>query len=187
MNALLSFDENELLSRLKNGDEQAFTQLYQKFWQSLFVLASRKTKDFFEAEEIVQEIFLDIWNRREKLHIQSSLSNYLAVCVKYKVITLMAKKNQEQRYQQFASRREELDFSTQNWLSFEELVSQLRQETDKLPEKCKLVFELSREKGLSQKQIAAHLGIAEKTVESHLTKALRTLRTSLGQFLTHFF
>lgn len=184
MNTHNEHDDSAWLSRLKDGDEGAFTALYNRFWKLLFVIAAKKLNDLSEAEEIVQEIFLDIWNRRENLQINGSLSAYLSACAKYKVISLMAKKNLNERYQQHIAAQSELDFSTQNWLQFEELRSQLEKETEKLPEKCQLVFRLSRETGLSQRQIANHLGISEKTVESHLTKALRTLRTSLGQFLS---
>ncbi|HEX7903970.1 MAG TPA: RNA polymerase sigma-70 factor [Chitinophagaceae bacterium] len=186
MNLLSNQDENELLSRLKTGDEQAFSEIYTLFWKPLFVIAAKKTNNLSEAEEIVQEIFLDVWNRRQSLEINTSLSSYFSACVKYKVISLLAKKNRALKYQQHALVKSELDCSTENWLQFEELKKELQKETDRLPEKCKLVFRLSRDKGLSQKQIAIQLGISEKTVESHLAKALRTLRMSLGQFFSHF-
>jgi RNA polymerase sigma-70 factor (ECF subfamily) len=84
----------------------------------------------------------------------------------------------------YASGLNPKDHSTENWLQFEQLKEQLARATAQLPEKCRMVFQLSREKGFSQKQIAGQLGISEKTVESHLSKALRVLRNSLGQLLS---
>jgi RNA polymerase sigma-70 factor (ECF subfamily) len=177
-------DEKDWLRQLQDGDEDAFTKIYDCYWQPLFVVASHKTGNLAEAEEIVQDIFLDLWRRREELDITTGLSAYLSTCVKYKVLNVLAKRQQALRYSKYASHtlRPE-DHSTEDWLQFEQLKAQLAEATAKLPEKCRMVFQLSREKGFSQKQIALHLGVSEKTVESHLTKALRVLRNSLGQLL----
>lgn len=180
-------NDHELLCHMKVGEKQAFTEIYNRYWKPLFILASHKLNDFSQAEEVVQDIFLYIWKRREELNINSSLSAYLAVCVKYKVINILAKRNQELRYIQYATNNLTLpNCVTEHWVRFEELKEQLAKETARLPEKCRLVFQLSREQGLSQKQIAHQLCISEKTVEAHLSKALRTLRSSLGQFFSFF-
>ena len=178
-------NENELLDRLHNSDAAAFTEIYNLYWNKLFFSAAQKLQNLSEAEEVVQEIFLDVWKRRSELKISTGLSNYLSVCVKYKVINILAKRYQELRYQQHASAIQNTsDQSLENSLRFEELKQRLFKETSRLPEKCRMVFQLSRDKGYSQKQIAKELSISEKTVESHLYKALRTLRISLGQFIT---
>lgn len=188
MDCYSSLDDQELLHRLKAGEENAFTEIYNRYWKSLFAVAFHKLRNHTQAEEIVQDIFMNIWKRREVLEITSTLSAYLAVCVKYKVINVLAKRNQQLQYVQFATNYfTAADSSTEQWIQFEELKEQLAKETAQLPEKCRLVFQLSREKGLSQKQIAHQLGISEKTVESHLSKALRTLRSSLGQLFSFMF
>ena len=177
-------NEKELLTRLQNNDEAAFTEIYNIFWKQLFYKAAQKVNNLYDAEEIVQDIFLDLWNRRSELCISTGLSTYLAACVKYKVINLLAKRQQQLRYQHYARNFLQLsDLSTENAIRLEELKRQLLKETTRLPEKCKMVFQLSREVGYSQKQIAMKLNIAEKTVEAHLSKALRSLRTGLSHFL----
>jgi RNA polymerase sigma-70 factor (ECF subfamily) len=79
------------------------------------------------------------------------------------------------------------ELSTENAVGLEDLKRQLLQETTRLPHKCRMVFQLSRNEGFSQKQIAIKLNIAEKTVEAHLSKALRSLRTGMSHLLTTFY
>ena len=181
-------NEKELLTRLQNNDEAAFTEIYNIYWKRLFYSAAQKLHNLYEAEEIVQDIFLDLWKRRSTLCISNGLSSYLATCVKYKVINLLAKRHQQLRFQHEAGNFPQLsDLSTENSVRLEDLKRQLLKETTRLPNKCKMVFQLSREEGYSQKQIATKLNIAEKTVEAHLSRALRSLRTGMSHFLTLLF
>ena len=173
-------DDVLLLQSLKLSNDAAFTEIYERYWQKLFVVAAHKLKNFTDAEEVVQDIFLEIWNRRESLNITSKLSSYLAAAVTYKVINVLAKRNVQQKYSTYAAgQATEADFSTINWLKFEELKEQLLKYVANLPEKCQLVFKLSREEGLSHKEIANKLSISEKTVEGHLSKATQLLKMNL--------
>lgn len=170
---------------MQNSDEAAFTEIYNLYWKKLFFIAAHKLNNLCEAEEIVQDIFLDLWKRRKEFNISVSFSSYLSVCVKYKVINVLARRSQHLRYSKHAiSVNNAADLSTQYSLGFEELKEQLMKETAKLPEKCRIVFQLSREHGYSQKQIAQELQISEKTVESHISRALHSLRTGLGNLMT---
>ena len=181
-------EEKELLQLLKRGDELAFSEIYDRYWQKLFSIAANKLNNLTEAEELVQDIFLDLWKRHENIDIHSTLSAYLAVAVKYKVLDILAKRAQQWKYRHYASHTlAQADHSTEQWLAFEELKERIERSVAKLPEKCRLVFELSRNKGLSQKEIALEMGIAEKTVEAHLGNALRKLRTSLGSLFAVLF
>ncbi|MCF0072930.1 RNA polymerase sigma-70 factor [Dyadobacter sp. CY261] len=177
----------ELLDLMRSGHESGFTELYNRYWKTLLVIATNKTGDLDEAEEIVQDIFVSLWRRKEELKLTSSLKNYLAVSVKYRVIKSLAKQNLKSRFGDDRSFQYDLiDDSTQQWLEFEELQRRLSDLVAELPEKCRLVYKMSRESGYSQRQIAEELGISEKTVEAHLGKALKTLRTGLNQFLFSF-
>ena len=177
-------DDKELTILLQTGDELAFTEIYNRYWDKLFSIAANKLKDLDEAEEIVQDIFVSLWKRRNELGSIETLSPYLAVSVKYRVIKFLDKRNNQQKYTDHRQRVTSIaDDSTEQWIEFEELRSRLAMFVADLPEKCRLVYRLSRESGYSQKRIATELGISEKTVEAHLGKALKTLRTRLSSFL----
>jgi len=181
MGAVLIPSDNELLSLLKEGDRNAFTTLYNRYWDKLYAVAYNRLADEYEAEEAVQNIFLDLWKRKETITLTHTLSTYLSAAIKYHVFTRLAQIRREKL------RTEELKIgaiegveTTAEWLSEKELKKQLEQSINELPEKCKIVFLLSREQNLTNKQIAEELNISEKTVEGHITKALNNLRGSLS-------
>ena len=177
-----SGSDSQLLSLLQLGDRHAFSEIYSRYWKKLFTVAANKTGKVEEAEEIVQDIFISLWQRRDSIEITSTLEAYLAVCVKYRVLKVLATRYRFQKYidHSFNSSTENNN-STLEWLEFTELKSRLETLVSNLPEKCRLVYRLSREQGLSQKQIANECEISEKTVEAHIGKALKVLRTQLGQ------
>lgn len=182
MSSYVEYSDCELMDLLRSGDRLAFSEIYNRYWKKLFAIGSNKIGQFEEAEEIVQDIFISLWDRREEIVITSSLSAYLAVSVKYRVIKILAKRYQHSKYEEHSLAV--LPFSTnstEDWLEFLELKSRLEVLVAKLPEKCRLVYKASREQGYSQKQIAEEFGISEKTVEAHIGKALKSLRTGLGQ------
>ena len=177
-------NDQELISLLQADDERSFTEMYNRYWTKLFAIAANKLRDLNEAEEIVQDIFVSLWKRRNVLSVTDTLSVYLAVSVKYRVIKVLDKRNHQQKYADYSKSAFNIyDDSTQQWLEFEELKNQLSILVADLPEKCRLVYQLSRESGLSHRKIAEQLGISEKTVEAHLGKAMKTLRAGLGQLL----
>lgn len=184
MPSMDSLSDNELIELLRDESRQAFSEIYSRYWKKLFVVAANKSGSAEEAEEIVQDIFISLWNRRQSIEITTSLNAYLAVSVKYRVIKLLARRSQENKYTNHSlSFASEAVNSTEDWLEFEELRSRLEVLVANLPEKCRMVYKSSREDGLSQKQIAEAYGISEKTVEAHIGKALKALRTGLGLIL----
>ena len=135
-----------------------------------------------EAEEIVQKIFINLWRRRQTIQIKYSFHTYVASMLKYEILHRLARINKEKQQQARAPWLHVVaDNSTCQWLDYEQLRDEIEKEIQLLPEKCQLVFRLSREAGLSEKQIAESLKIAPKTVQAHLGKALKQLRTALQQ------
>ncbi len=173
--------DHELVELMRNGEDAAFTEIYNRYWKRLFTVAISKTGgNIEEAEEIVQDIFVSLWSRRHQLELTSSLEHYLAASVKYRIIKSLAKKDLHRRYTAHNQVTASLsDNSTQDWLDFEELQTRLEALVAGLPEKCQLVYRMSREDGYSQREIAGELSISEKTVEAHLGKALKLLRNGL--------
>jgi RNA polymerase sigma-70 factor (family 1) len=172
--------DSELLDLLKSGDHAAFTEIYNRYWDKLFAVAYNRLSDELEAEEVVQNIFLSLWKRKEQLALTHSLATYLSVSVKYQILTRLAQlKREKERTDQLRIAAIEGIETTGEWLSEKELRLQIEQCINTLPEKCRIVFKLSRESLKSNKEIAEELGLSEKTVEGHITKALTTLRGSL--------
>jgi len=173
-----SFTDEQLLDLLAQGDADAFTEIYGRYWKLLFYVAVKRLHNHTEAEEAVQNIFLDLWARRKSIIIKRSVKYYLAAAVQYQVLNFFTRRKLTQRLE-FDGKEPATD-STSQYLSFHELEKQLTELVDALPEKCRLVYRLSREEQLSNKTIASHLGISEKTVENQLTKALARIRAGLG-------
>ncbi len=175
--------DDDLIKLLKGDDERAFAELYNRYWKKLFVMAANRLVRLEDAEEVVQDIFTALWHRRHTLRLTSELAHYLAVSVKYRVIKMLDKYHNQRRYIDSLMCDEQADDTTQEWLAFDELRDELSRYVQQLPEKCRLVFQMSREQGHSHKQIAEALQISEKTVEAHLGKAFKTLRSKLASFM----
>jgi len=170
----------ELIALIDKDNREAFTALYQRYWDKIFAVAIHRLGNEEEAEEIVQEIFLSIWTRRKNLKLTHSLATYLSVAVKYKVINHLARKHRMQlQLDELTNTTPATENSTSNWLDEKELRTQLEKCIDKLPERCRIVFLLSRDENKTYAEIATELNISQKTVEAHVSKALSTLRHDL--------
>lgn len=181
MAAYASYSDQELLSLFREGDEAAFRFVYDRYWNKLYVIARKRLNDPLEAEEIVQDIFCNLWQKRYRLNLLKGFDNYFAIAVKYEVINRMAKMARASDYiKDAAAALSELDEGTIQLLDYNQLQEQLKLTIASLPEKCRLVFTLKEEQGYTQKQIANELDISEKTVEAHLSKARKTLRDTFG-------
>jgi len=173
-----NIDDEQLVHLLSAGDVEAFNEIYARYWKLLFYIAGKRLNNYSEAEEAVQNIFADLWARRSTLAITRSLKYYLAAAVQYQVMAAIAKKANigglESATQNLSTA------GADNRLNFQELEEQLQHLVRCLPQRCRLVYQMSREEGLSNKAIAERLGISEKTVENQLTKALARLKAGLG-------
>lgn len=161
--SLKSYTDSELLSLLRQGVESGFTEIYNRYWKNLLVVAANKTGDLDEAEEIVQDLFVSLWNRRETLEITSSLNNYLAVSVKYRVIKALAKKNHRQKFaEQNLQNNILLDDSTQEWLEFEELQQQLQELVAALPKSAGLCTSSAESRVILKNRLRRNLALQRK-------------------------
>jgi RNA polymerase sigma-70 factor (ECF subfamily) len=176
------FSDSNLLALLRQGDIVAFEELYERYWSKLYSAGYKRLRNREAAEEIVQDIFTSLWIKRASLVINSSFENYLYSCVKYKVFAAFQKESNRRAYEGYVVHlNKDVDNSTMEAIDWNELKRNVSTEVEKLPEKCRKVYELSRKEFRSNKEIAFSLGISEKTVENHLTRALRTLRINLKQ------
>lgn len=174
----LSYQDHELLPLLVQGDQRAFTEIYERYWDKLFYIAGKKVIDLGEADSLVHDVFLDLWQRRETLVIRTHLSHYLAVAMKYRVLKLLAGQQRKGGPVDDPSIEPVATQTPETELQFEELRARLERLVHDLPPQCRMAYQL-RDEGLSQKEIAAEMKIAEHTVERHLSRALKAIRNSL--------
>ena len=177
-NLYSTYTDDEIIRLFSTGDHVAFTELYNRYWERLFYRAGKKTGDVYVAEELVQDIFVDLWKRREKLFITGELSHYLAAALKYRIINLQTKRSRMEQYIQSQVSQYNEESSTSEWVYFRLLEERVNAAIAELPEKCRFAFQL-RQEGYSQKEIAEKMQISENTVERHIDKALKNLRTNL--------
>ncbi|HEY8659458.1 MAG TPA: sigma-70 family RNA polymerase sigma factor [Hanamia sp.] len=184
MSALQTLDDSELLTLLKGGNVSAFDILYNRYWDKVLSLAYCKTGDLMEAENIIQDVFVSLWKRRDCLNINGEFANYLFVSVKYRVLKVLALQ-QAERSVNIELAGELLDDSTQEYLAFEDIRERLESLIGNLPEKSRIIYLLKSE-DKSYKEIADELNITEKAVDAHLLRARRKLRIELRSYLRSF-
>ncbi len=179
----------ELLGHLARGDEYAFQTLYERYWHKLYSYTVHKVEFQETAEEIVQDIFIDLWKRREGLAIDR-LESYLFRAVRNRIIDVirasLVRKHHEESSQLIRSAgKERLD--TEEQLAYNELYSAIHDGLSLLPEKTGEIFRLNRLDQLSAREISALLDMPVRTVEYHITHALRTMKVYLQDFLIALF
>ncbi|WP_270088208.1 RNA polymerase sigma-70 factor [Sphingobacterium sp. SYP-B4668] len=177
--------DESLIQLLKLSSEEAFGEIYERYWKRLFTAAANKLGSHEEAEDIVQQVFISIWLRREDLEIHSQLRSYLSVAVKYRVLKHLNARARHRHYGDEAAEEALLhlpDDSTQQWMEYYETNGRINNLVAILPEKCRLVFEMSRVEGYTHKQIAAELQLSKKTVEWYIGKAIKFIKSRLNVF-----
>ncbi|HLW20393.1 MAG TPA: RNA polymerase sigma-70 factor [Cyclobacteriaceae bacterium] len=168
-------------------DEQAFERVFKSHFKALHAYGLAIVKDSAAAEEIVQTVFLKLWEKRTTLNITVSLKAYLYKAVYHESINHLKHEKVRMKHSEhhlYISREEapveSMAFQEEG---NEELSERLTKALDQLPEKCRMVFYLSRFEELKYKDIADRLGISIKTVEAHMGKALKTLRLQLADYI----
>ncbi len=181
---LIYSDEDLLNLMQEHDDESAFAELYDRYFRLLFNYTFEKVNDQFTTQEIVQELFVSLWQHRKE-HTIKACRSYLYTMAKNLVVSFYRKEfTRQHHYIQWSSLRPQTtDYSDQPALT-DDLAHRYEKALQMLPEKCKNVFVLSRE-GYPNREIAQSLGISEKTVEQHITKALRILKVHLKEHLLY--
>lgn len=177
-------DEDILVLISEKDDESAFAELYERYFRLLFNYTFSKVNDEFAAQEIVQELFVSIWQQRNKNAIQSCRS-YLFSSAKNLIISYYRKEfTRQKHYDQWEIHRIDATGPADQEILATDLQHQYEEGLHLLPPKCREVFILSRQ-GRSNKEIALELTISEKTVEQHITRALRVLKEYLKEHFAY--
>lgn len=182
MQAVLTNDA-DLLPLLRAGDKAAFEEIYNRYRLRLYRAALSKVRTSENAMEIVQEIFLDLWLRREQVVIED-LERYLFSATKYKVLDFFKKEFTRRHYAETVQlSAPEESCQTEETLAYNELSRSISQCIDSLPEKTRVIFEMNRIQYKSPDEISYTLGVPLRTVEYHITQGLKALRASLREYL----
>ena len=168
--------------RIKNGDRKAFEELFHSYYTPLCRFAFRYVKDADDSEEIVQDTFVNFWNRRESISVEASLKSYLFTSVRNKCLNHLKHLSVVREHEHYVL-AESSGLSDDDELVTEELAVRIRQAVNNMPEQRKRIFQMSRDEGLRYKEIAEYLNISIKTVENQIGQALKYLRTELSDFL----
>lgn len=173
--------DEKLLELLQGGDRIAFNDIYNRYWSKLYLSAYNILRDRQTSEDIVQEVLVSLWLKRETLAIES-LHCYLYGAIRYQVFKAI-RAGKSKKYTIAEANAPSVENEAENVLCEQDINNLLEQSVAKLPEKCRQIFLLSRKQHLSTSEIAVQLGIASKTVENQLTIALRRLRASMSHLL----
>jgi RNA polymerase sigma-70 factor, ECF subfamily len=178
--------DKELFIQFKNGDSNAFKQLFRYYYEPLCIYASRILQNNVIAEEIVQDLFVKLWERRHSLAVESSVKNYLFRSVKNSCLNRFEhEKIKIQHAQHVIAQAEEQNYDDQ-FLEVD-LKKDIEESIASLPEKRREIFRLSREEGLKYREIAEKLNISIKTVEAQMGLAIKTLREKLKKYNSFLF
>jgi RNA polymerase sigma-70 factor (family 1) len=167
------------LSALKTGDQNAFADIYRAHWKNLYHNALRRLGDEDQAKDIVQDVFVQLWSRRETLEI-SNLEAWLQTAIRYRVYNAVAHEKVNDTYFQHLAAGDISSPAPDENLHCAELEYRFSRAVDQMPEKRREIYQLRFEQELSTQHIADRLNITQKTVQNQLTKAVHYLKITLG-------
>ena len=176
-------DDGELLDRLSRGDEDAYDAIFRASYAPLVRLAEGMVRERAVAEELVQDVLLELWRRRDRLAVDGSLRAYLFQATRNRALNHLRHVQVERRGAVHAAAPEAREATAPARLVAEEMQDAARRAVEELSPRCREVFELSRVHGLRYAEIALTLGVSVKAVEAQMGKALRTLRTRLAPWM----
>lgn len=180
----MQLTEQEIVGAIRQGNERIFEVIFRKYYQSLCNYANSMLKELDEAEEIVQNLFSGIWEKRTDLEINVSLKSYLYRAVHNHCLNRIKHLKIRSEYEQYANNYFESSYeSVSQTVMKNELELKIEEAIEKLPEQCRVIFRLSRFEELKYHEIAEQLGISPKTVENQVGKALKILRVELAEYL----
>lgn len=184
MSTYRSLSDYDLTTLLKEGDRMAFTEIYDRYFYVLHSHAYKWMRNREETRDIIHELFLSLWEKRETLSFEPSLPSYLSAAVRNRIFNLLSHKRIESQYlTSLDNLVTEGTCITDHLVREKQLTALIESEIAGMPGKMREVFELSRKENLSHKAIAIQLNISELTVRKHVQHALKLLRFKLGIYL----
>jgi RNA polymerase sigma-70 factor (family 1) len=176
-------NDQELLYAIRHDDEGAFAELFKRYGKIIYKMAYSRVRSRIAAEEIVQNLFISLWDKRATLLIDN-VPSYFFVAVKHKVLNALESQIVQKKYwdyyKNFIPRHGNF---TEQAIEFNELVEVIEKRIERLPEKSKKVFRLNHFEGHSITEIADALNLSQKAIQYHLTRSIKELRLHLKDFI----
>lgn len=176
--------EKEYIELLKSGNKDAFSVLYEKYWRKVYGFGKLYLKDDFLLDDIVQDVFLKLWESKEFISDNNTIEGLLFIITRNMIFNQHRKKVNEDFYKAtvlYAFENE--SYSVEDEVAAYDLKKYIDNLIEKMPPKRKVIFNMSRKDNLTYKQIAEQLDISEKTVENHIHEAIRFLKQNIIMFV----
>lgn len=171
----------ELIERLQKGDVEAFDLIYEKYSGKLYAFGIKYLKSAAKAEELVQSVFLKLWENYRNLKKEASFKSYLFTIAYNDICKLFRKKNYDQKFiSDTINENSQFSCETEESIDYQSVLDQVQQVIDKLPEKQKSIFLKSRLEGKSTKEIAEEVSLSPGTVDNYISESLKFIRSHLN-------
>ncbi|HVI43740.1 MAG TPA: RNA polymerase sigma-70 factor [Chitinophaga sp.] len=175
--------DTELWQLVRTGNLQAYEEIYERYWEPLYESAYWRLYDKAAAKDIVQEVFIYCWQKKEQIQISESVGAYLRAAVRFRILNHLKSEQAREKYSQLAGRElPEITHATEESIASADLLATYQRQLQRLPEKMRQLFIDSRDHGLSVREIAEKHSLSEQTVKNQLSAALKKLREGLGNF-----
>ncbi len=176
-------DTNTILKHIQRGNLQEFEKLFRAYYPLLCHYALRFVKDTDQAEEIVQELFCQLWENRKDLKIHTSLKAYLYKATYFNSLQVLRKRGVKTQYEEYIKNNKQESSLPIDSVEEKEIYNIVQKTLTNLPERCSKIFKMSRFEGLKYQEIADKLSISVKTVEANMGKALKAFRKNLKDYV----
>ena len=179
-------EEKKLVDEIRRGNEAAFEKIFRRYYRPLCLFSTKILGDDETAEEVVQDFFVKLWERREGFMVETSVKNYLFRSVKNLSINVIKHEQIKLKHAQQVMADAEVNDFKDHFMEVD-LERAIEKSIEELPEKRREIFRLSREEGLKYREIAERMNISIKTVEVQMGLAIKTLRDKLKKYSTFLF
>ena len=178
----MTLSDQDLIVAMKNGDQKAFEALYEQYWPEVYTMIYRRINDREVTKDILQDIFINLWNYRHRIIAERSLAPWLNSAAKKQSISWYRKQVSTKQREMLYQENETLIVSAPTELETKELQELLDLEIEKMPDNMKMSFRLSRFENKSVREIADELSLSEQTVRNNVSMALERLRSRTKRF-----